>query len=158
MGKFYSKEQIFSMSATWEYISINNCKLKMRVNTGADSTVTSPKIWTELGKLQLDGKIRHLEAYDGHQLTLPGLLTCDVAWNGSRLTQNQLSVEQSDKEFGTPGRDLPPKHGVNKITTKHLFAVKDYKAHVKLMAGSQPMFCKARKVPLPLQEKVTEKL
>ena len=27
MGMFYTKEQIFSMSATWEYISINKCKI-----------------------------------------------------------------------------------------------------------------------------------
>ena len=72
MGMFYTKEQIFSMSVTWEYISINNCKVKMQVDTGADSTVISSKIWTELGKPQLDGKMRHLEAYDGHQLTLLG--------------------------------------------------------------------------------------
>ena len=51
------------MSVTWEYISINNSKAKMQVDTGADSTVISSKIWTELGKPQLDGKIRHLEAF-----------------------------------------------------------------------------------------------
>ena len=130
----------------------------MQVDTGADSTVISSKIWTELGKPQLDGKIRHHEAYDGHQLTLLGSLTFDVEWNGSRLTQKQLSVVQTDKEFGLFGRDLLPKHGVNNITAKHLPAVKGYKAHVKLIPGTQPMFCKARKIPLPLQDKVTEKL
>ena len=57
MGMFYAKDQIFSMSVTWEYISINNCKVKMQVDTGADSTVISSKIWTELGKLLLDGRI-----------------------------------------------------------------------------------------------------
>ena len=57
MGTFYTKEQIFSMSVTWEYITINNCKLKMKVDKGADSTAISSKIWTELGKPQLDGKI-----------------------------------------------------------------------------------------------------
>ena len=114
-------------------------------------------MWTELGKPQLDGKIRHLEAYDGHQLTLLGSLTCDVEWNGSRLTQKQLAVVQSDKEFGLLGRDLLPKYGVN-ITTEHIPAVKGYKAHVRLIPGTQPMFCKARKIPLPLQYKVTEKL
>ena len=139
MGMFYTKEQIFSMSVTWEYISINNCKLKMQVDTGADSTVISSKIWTELGKPQLDGKIRHLEAYDGNQLTLLGSLTCDVEWNGSRLTQKQLAVK-------------------NNITAEHLPAVKGYKAHVKLIPGTQPKFCKARKIPLPLQDKLTEKL
>ena len=118
----------------------------------------SSKIWTELGKPQLDGKIRHLEAYDGHQLTLLGLLTCDVEWHGSRLTQKQLAVVQSDKEFGLLGRDLLSKHGVNNITAEHLPAVKGYKAHVKLIPGTQLMFCKARKIPQPLQDKVTEKL
>ena len=158
MGMFYTKEEIFSMSVTWEYISINNCKVKIQVDTGADSTVISSKIWTELGKPQLDGKIRYLEAYDGHQLTLLGSLTCDVEWNGSRLTQKQLAVVQSDKEFGLLGRDLLPKHGVNNITAEHLPAVKVYKANVKPIPGTQPMFCKARKIPLPLQDKVTEKL
>ena len=157
MGMFYTKEQIFSMSVTWEYISINNCKVKMQVDTGADSTVISSKIWTELGKPQLDGKIGHLEVYDGHQLTLLGSLTCDVEWNGSRFTQKQLAVVQSDKEFGLLGRDLLPGHGMNNITAEHLPAVKGYKARVKLIPGTQPMFCKARKIPLPLQDKVTEK-
>ena len=78
MGGFYTKEEIFSMSVTWEYISINNCKVKMQLDTGADSTVISSKIWTELGKPQLAGRIRHLEAYDGHQLTLLGSITCDA--------------------------------------------------------------------------------
>ena len=61
----------------------------MQVDTGADSTVIPSKIWTELGKPQLKGKIRRLEAYDGHQLTLLGSLICDVELNGSKLTQKQ---------------------------------------------------------------------
>ena len=103
----------------------------------ANSTKISSKKWTELGKLELYGKIRHLEAYDGHQLT--------------------LLVVQFDKEIGLPGRDLLPKHGVNNITTEHLPAVKGYKVHVKLIPGTQSMFCNARKKTLPLQDKVTEK-
>ena len=71
-------------------------------------------------------------------------------------TQKQLAVVQSDKDFGLLGRAPLPKLGLNNITTEHLPAVKGYKAHVKLIPGSQPMFCKARKIPL--QDKVTEKL
>ena len=74
MGLFYTKEQFFSVSATWEYNSINKCKVKMQLDTGADSTVISSKIRTELDKPQLDGKMRHLEVYAGHQLTLRGSL------------------------------------------------------------------------------------
>ena len=124
MGMFYTKEQFFSKYATWEYISINKCKVKLQLDTGADRTVISSKIWTELSKPQLDGKIRHLEGYDGHQLTLLGSLTCDVEWNGSRITQKQLAVVQSDKEFGLLGRDLLPKHDVINFTIEHLPAVK----------------------------------
>ena len=50
----------------------------MQVETSADSTVISSKIWTALGKPQFDGKIRHLEAYDGHQFMLLGSFACSV--------------------------------------------------------------------------------
>ena len=89
---------------------------------------------------------------------LLGSLTCHVEWNGSRLTQKQLAVVQSDKEFGLLGRDLLPKHVVNNITAEHLPAVKGYKALVKLIPGTQSMFWKARKILLPFQDKVKEKL
>ena len=89
----------------------------MQVDTSADSTVISSKIWTGLGKPQLDVKIGHLEAYDGHQLTLLESLTSDVQLNGSRHTQKKLAVVQSNKEFGLRGRDLLPKHDVNNIKT-----------------------------------------
>ena len=65
MGMFYTKEQIFSMSAIWQYISINNSKVKMQVadiDTAADSRVILSKMWTQPDKTQLDGKIRHPEA------------------------------------------------------------------------------------------------
>ena len=68
-----------------------------------------------------------------------------LTWNGSRLTQEQIAIVQSDKEFEQLARELLLKHGVNNITTEHVPAVKGYKAHVNLIPGSQPMFCKARK-------------
>ena len=95
----------------------------------------SSLIWTELGKPQLNGKVRRLEAYDGHQRTLLGSLTCDVEWNGSKYRQQQLAVVQSDKKFGLLGRDILPQEGINAVSYERLPAVKGYKAHVKLMPG-----------------------
>ena len=37
-------------------------------------------------------------------------------------------------------------------------AVKGYKPHAKLIPGSQPIFCRVRKTPLTLQDRVKEKL
>ena len=130
----------------------------MQVDTGADSTVISSLIWTEFGKPQLNGKVRHLEAYYGHQLTLLGSITCDVEWNGSKYRQQQLAVVQCDKKFGLLGRDILPQEGIDAVSDERLPAVKGYKAHVKLIPGSQPMLCKVRKIPLPLQDRVKEKL
>ena len=78
MGMNYTRENVFNMSVTWEYITVKDHKIKMQVDTGADSFVISSLIWTELGKPQLNEKVRRLEAYDGHQMTLLGSLTCDV--------------------------------------------------------------------------------
>ena len=103
-------------------------------------------------------EIRRLEAYDGHQLTLPGSITCDVDWNGSKYRQQQLAVVQPDKKFGLLGRDILPQEGINAVGDERLPAIKGYKAHVKLLPRSQPMICKSRKTPLPLQDRVKEKL
>ena len=78
MGIYYTREDVFNMSRTFELITVKDHKIKMQFDTGADSTVTSSLFSTELGKPQLNEKIRRFEAYDGHQLTLMGSLTCDV--------------------------------------------------------------------------------
>ena len=44
------------------------------------------------------------------------------------------------------------------MSDERLPAVKGNKAHVKLIPGSQPMLCKARKIALPLQDRVKKKL
>ena len=130
----------------------------MQVDFGADSTVISSLIWTELGKPQLNGRVTRLEAYDGHHLTLLGSPTCNVDWNGSRYRQQQLAVDQTDKKIGLFGRDILPQEGINAVSDERLPAVKVNKAHVKLIPGSQPIFCKARKIPLTLPDRVKEKL
>ena len=60
----------------------------MQVDTDADGAVISSKTRTELGKPQFNGKIRHLEAYDGHQLTLLGSLTCTKAGSHKNNTSS----------------------------------------------------------------------
>ena len=92
------------------------------------------------------------------QLTLLESHSCDVEWNESSHTKIQLAAVQSDKAFGLLGGDLLRKQSVHNITTKSLPAVKGNKAHVKLIPGLQPMFCKARKMLLALQVMTTEKL
>ena len=124
MGMYCTRENVFKTSVTWEYITVKDHKMKMQVDTDADSTVISSLIWTELVKPQLNGKVRRLEAYDSHQLTLLGSLKFDVEWNGSKYRQQQLAVAQSDKKFGLLGRDILPQEGIYAVSDERLSAVK----------------------------------
>ena len=118
------------MLVTLDYITVKDHKIKMPVDSGADRTVISSLISTELGTPQLNGTIRHLGAYDGHQLTFLGSLTCDVEWNGSKYRQEQLAVVQSDKKFGLLGRDILPQEGINAVSDERLLAVKRIKSGI----------------------------
>ena len=87
-----------------------------------------------------------------------GSLACDVEWNGSKYGQQKLAVVQSEKKFGLLGRDILPQEGFNAVSDERLPAVKRYKAHVKLIPGSEPLLCKASEIPQPPQDRVKEKL
>ena len=65
---------------------------------------------------------------------------------------------QSDKKLELLGRDILPQEGINAVSDERLPAVKRYKMQVKLIPRSQPMFCKFRKIPLPLQDRIKDKL
>ena len=41
MGMYYTRENVYNMSVTWEYITVKDHKIKMQVDTGADSTMIS---------------------------------------------------------------------------------------------------------------------
>ena len=144
---YYTRENEFKHSTTWEYITVKHHK--KQVDTGADSAVMSLFIWTELGKLQLDRKIRRGEAYNGHQLTLLLSLTCNVELNGR---QRQLGVEQSEKSFLLFGRNILPRKCNNTMCNGKISTFKRYKAHVKLIPGKQAIFCKSRKKSPPLKK------
>ena len=64
----------------------------------------------------------------------------------------------SVKKIGLLGRDIPAQEGITKECDEKLHAVKRYKAHVKPVPGSQPIFCKARKIPLPLRDIIKERV
>ena len=49
VGMYYTRENVFNMSATEEYLTIRGQKTKRRFETGADSTVISSFFSTELG-------------------------------------------------------------------------------------------------------------
>ena len=62
----YKRENVFINSVIGEYIPVKDQKIEMQVDMGAESTLVSSFIRTELDKHQLDWRIRGLEVYDDH--------------------------------------------------------------------------------------------
>ena len=153
MGWLFTKKQDLSMSATWLYILINKCNLKMLIESASDMTAISSKMKTELDKPQLDGKFSN---FWWSSINASGITYLWRWVKRKQGTTKQPAVVHSNKEFWQLSADLLPKQRVKNITTEQLLAVEGYRAHVKLTLRSQPMFRTSRKLPLPLHDKVTE--
>ena len=50
MGMYCTRENMFNMSTTWEYITVKDHRVKMQVDPGDDSTGILQLVWTELAK------------------------------------------------------------------------------------------------------------
>ena len=93
-----------------------------------------------------------------------GIYRTEMTWHG-RDVPVDITVVTSEKKFGLIGRDMlpDPVHATNDAhvtekTFSALPAVKGVKASMKLKSGATPMFCRARKVPLPMEEKVNQEI
>ena len=85
---------------------------KMQVDAGAHGSVISSFIWTELGKPQLDWKIRLLKAYDGLR---------------SKYRQQHLTVVQSDKNLDYLGETHYPMKASTMCVMRNYLQSKDTK-------------------------------
>ena len=108
-----------------------------------------------------------LEAYDGHNMRSLGKFNALFESNGNtKFNILELLVVESEKNFGLLGRDALSNfdaevHQVSSFqpaVDSYLPTIKGVIANMQLIEGSSAMFCKARQVPLPMQEKVAAEL
>ena len=132
----------------------------MQKDTGADISIISSRLWNSLGKPPLSKSSKRLEAYDGHILPALGTFTTAVELKNGFQTI-ELVVVRSDKSFGLLGLDSIPltAASVNQVdsNTDFLPTIKGIKATIHIDADS-PDTCRARPVPLALQQLVGKEL
>ena len=142
--------------AEFHSIKINGHDVPMQNDTGSSVTIISTKIWWESGSPTLSTSARWIEAYDGHRMLYLGHLKCEIPWK--KKTQCvDVAVIESEKEFGLIGRDVTRVdhiHNASLSDVKVLPAIKGVKATIKLKPDAKPVFCRARKVPLALEDQV----
>lgn len=110
---------------------------------------------------------KKLAAYDEHIMECLGKFTTDIETSNKYLVAD-LVVIKSNKTFGLWGRDLITSaeevHGIGqvecdtKLPSTYLPAIKGVVAKMDLINKGSNVFCRARPVPLALEDEVATEL
>ena len=144
-------------------LQINGKSMVMQIDTGASVTVISSRMWKAMGRPCLRKSSRRMEVYDGRCLKVCGKFVATLE-KDSRFFPAELIVVESEKEFGLLGRDLIDKdddeivHHTSSGEAEFLPAIKGVTASMELLDGAKDVFCRARPVPLALEEMVSTEL
>ena len=148
-------------NGTMEKIKVNGKEITSMKDTGASLTPISKKLWKQIGQPKLEEKNTGIETYDKHKIKYLGAFFSTVFYNNKELNV-KIAVVDADRNFGLLGHDIinNSKESINQCfkaeASEKLPTVKGAKASIKLKPDARPMFCAARKVPLPLERKVNK--
>ena len=146
-------------------VSIEGRSMRMQVDSGAAVSVISSKMWKDLGKPTLKSCNARLVAYDDHVMPCLGKFTAGIE-NDEQYFAADLVVIQANKSFGLWGRDLitSESRGIDQVDAKlkhspnYLPPIKGVLAKMELIKGMPNVFCRARPVPIALEDEVAAEL
>ena len=110
---------------------------------------------------QFEEKNTGIETYDKHKMKYLGASFSTVLYNNKQVDVN-IAVVDADRNFGLLRRDIlnNSKDSIEQCfeaeVSQKLPTVKGAKAFIELKPDAKPMFCAARKVPLPVERKVNK--
>lgn len=153
-----------AISSTVIPVSCNGHNIKMEVDTGSSATLISLNMWRGIGAPQLSPSSHVFTAYDGHRICPAGEFFAVLAYK-EKSVHSKVTVVKAERTFGLLGRDvidalidLPKSMHHTEEATDYLPTVKVPPVKIELVDGARPTFCKARPVPLPLEELVDKSL
>lgn len=113
-------------------MKINNKVFNLTLDTGAEVSLISERIWTLLGKPALTAPTVKLTLADGRPLDLVGTLQCSVDLNGSKF-RSECHVTQSCELLGLDWikRDPSLREIFENVTPKKVQVVKRLRESAK---------------------------
>ena len=160
-NSYFNGHTDYIKNGTMEKIKVNGKEIPMMEDTAASLTLISKKLWKQIWQPKLDEKNTGIETNDKHKMKYLGAFFSTVFYNNKELNVNIAHVD-ADRNFGLLGRDVinNSKESVERPfkaeVSEKLPKVKGAKVSIKLKPDAKPMFCAARKVPLPLERKVNK--
>ena len=161
---FCESTKIFSVENKICIFTINDKQISMQEDSGATVSVVPSYIWKRMGEPKLRKPTRRFIAYDGYIVNNLSKFTASIELDGIYLLAD-LEVIDSIKTFGLLGRDLlrslcdmsqvvaAPAQADN-----FLPAIKGVKARMELLKDAKRMFCRARPVPLAMEDEIGREL
>jgi len=145
------------INSRYEILYINNQPVKFLLDTGATVSLIPTRIFDSLD-VPLDvNDVAELETYDGHKLECVGTSRISVIYKNEQR-QIDFKVVRSQRDYGLLGRDMINAE-INTVREQsYLSPIKGVKASVRLKPGSTSTFCKARRIPIPLELEVSQTL
>ena len=143
--------------------TLNGYQCIMEIDTGASATIISSRMWRKMGSPSLKVSNRLFTAYDGHRMRpLGDLVDCCIETDTAIKIATITGVE-STKDYGLLGRDILSNFAevpivTNAVVTRPLPAMKIDPVSIDIADPSKLRFCKARPVPLPMEDKVNAEL
>ena len=149
-------EKVHSIGSKAEFhdININGHDVRMQNDTVSSVTIISTKIWQEIGSPTLSTSLRWIEAYDGHGMLYLGHLKGEIPWK-KKIHSVDVAVIESEKELiGRGVTRVDHIHNASPSDLKFLPAIEEVKATIKVKPDAKLVLCRARKVPLAMEDQV----
>jgi len=151
---FHISEENF-IHSRFENIYINERCVKFMLDTGATVSLLPTRVFETLNIPLNTSKILTLETYDGHKLKCLGTASVTINYKGKPQSVD-FRVVESERDYGLLGRDVLSVQILQ--VEKHLPTIKGVQASIRLKPGATNMFCKARRVPLSMENEVNKTL
>ena len=153
-----------AISSTVIPVTCNGHNIQMEIDTGSSATLISLNMWRTIGAPQLSPSSHVFTAYDGHRICPAGEFFAVLAYQ-EKSVNSKVTMVKAERTFGLLGRDvidalidLPKSLHHTQEASDLLPTVKVPPVKIELIDDARPTFCKARPVPLPLEELVDKSL
>ena len=141
-------------------VKINDCNIKMQVDTGSQVTIIPRNFWELISKTKLQKCYLCLKQFDGTIIKVLGEFEATLETK-SKINIVRIIVADCTKNHGLIGMDIIKVNATNLVNNVEPIVqgrLVNYKANILIKSGIQPSYFESRPLPIHIRSLVIEKL